>query len=646
MKEIVLVAPIPSMFELTRQVIDADGHGAVEVRPGNMREGLEAAREAIREGAKVVVSRGGTYQMIKADTDLPVVEIKVTAFDLIESFKEAKRAAPAGGLIGVIGYANVIASADLVAELMGLKTMLFEIANLDDIAAEVDRQIGLGIRVFVGDGNVECAAFRHPCTAIPVQSGTQAIRDAIQEAERILCAARNEKEKAQREKERAQQFSAIIDFVQDGIIATDDRGVVTVFNSASEKIVGLPREEALGQCITNVFPEMRLLDILKTKRSEIGEIQQLKNGTVISSNLVPVTVDGTVKGVVATYQDITEVQRLEHRIRIRLSENGFIAQHEFADIVHRSEVMEECIRTARKFSDNLASVLISGPTGVGKELFAQSIHNSSRRRNFPFVAINCAALPETLIESELFGYVDGSFTGAARKGKAGLFEMAHGGTVFLDEISELPMVLQGRLLRVLQEKKVMRIGDNKLIPVDVRVICASNRDLRKMVGQKQFRADLYFRIAILSLYIPALAERREDVGILSGHFVDEAASRYRKGRMALAPEALAFLRGYPFEGNVRELQGMIERAVVVCEGRVIQVADLVAAPNRHDGGRDDEPGESADFFSHGQTLKEMEDRYIGHVFQKTNGSVSAASVILGIDRTTLWRRMKEGRFGR
>jgi DNA-binding NtrC family response regulator len=188
----------------------------------------------------------------------------------------------------------------------------------------------------------------------------------------------------------------------------------------------------------------------------------------------------------------------------------------------------------------------------------------------------------------------------------------------------------------------MRIGDNKLIPVDVRVICASNRDLRKMAGQKQFRADLYFRIAILSLYIPALAERREDVEILSRHFVDEAASRYRKGKMALSPEALAFLRGYPFEGNVRELQGMIERAAVVCENRVIRVADLAAAPDRQDGGQDEERGA---FFPDGQTLKEIENSYIEHIFQKTNGSISAASLILGIDRTTLWRRMKGGRSG-
>jgi PAS domain S-box-containing protein len=633
MKEIVVIAPIPSMFALARQVVDAHDHHAVEVRQGNMRAGLEVARQAIGEGAQVIVSRGGTYRMIRAALDIPVVEIKVTAFDLIESFKEAKKVVAEHGPVGVIGYSNVIAGADIIADLMGLRALPFEIANLDDIAAEVDRQVTLGVRVFVGDGNVEAAVSRYGSTVIPVKSGIQAIRNAIQEAERIFHAAK-------REKEKAQQFATIIDSVRDGIIATDNQGIVAVFNSASEKIVGLDRREALGRPVGEVFPEMRLPDVLKTQRPEIGDIQRLKNDRMISFNLMPVVVDGSVEGAVATYQDITEVQRLEQKIRIRLSENGFVARHEFSDIVHRSEVMKECIRTARKFSGSDASILISGPTGVGKELFAQSIHNSSGRKNFPFVAINCAALPETLIESELFGYVDGSFTGAAKKGKAGLFEMAHGGTVFLDEISELPMVPQGRLLRVLQEKKVMRIGDNKLIPVDVRVICASNRDLREMVGEKRFRSDLYFRIAILSLYLPALADRPEDVEILSRHFVDEAALRYRKDRMSLAPEALAFLRDYFFEGNARELQGMIERAIVVCEGDVIGVADLATAPSRSDGRRDGEPGVS---FPNGRTLKELENEYIEHVLQKTNGSVNAASVILDIDRTTLWRRMRESR---
>ena len=349
--------------------------------------------------------------------------------------------------------------------------------------------------------------------------------------------------------------------------------------------------------------------------------------------------DGEIRGAVATYQDITEVQKLEQKIRIQLSEKGFVAQYTFADIVHKSDTVAECIRNARKFADYDTSVLICGPSGVGKELFAQGIHNSSPRKNSPFVAINCAALPETLIESELFGYVEGSFTGATRKGKPGLFEMAHGGTIFLDEISELPILLQGRLLRVLQEKQVMRLGDNKLIPVDVRIICATNRDLRGQVNQNQFRGDLYFRIAILNLYIPPLNERTDDIELLSTHFVEEFGQRYRKGRMSLGPAALHFLRRHEFRGNVRELRGMIERAVVICEGRTIDVEDLNALPHAMPSAS---PGDATvPTFPDGLSLKDMENEYISHVFRKTQGSIKESSAILGIGRTTLWRKIRE-----
>jgi transcriptional regulator with PAS, ATPase and Fis domain len=274
---------------------------------------------------------------------------------------------------------------------------------------------------------------------------------------------------------------------------------------------------------------------------------------------------------------------------------------------------------------------------VGKELFAQGIHNTSQRRNSPFVAINCAALPESLIESELFGYVEGSFTGAVKKGKAGLFEMAHGGTIFLDEISELPLLLQGRLLRVLQEKQVMRIGDNKLIPVDVRIICATNRDLRSLVGQNLFRVDLYFRIAILGLFIPPLSARVEDVELLTMHFVEEYGRRYKKGSMSLSGDAMEYLRSYNYEGNVRELQGMIERAVVICEGRSISARDLKVLPG---GAFDLRTNVQRWSFSEGKTLKSLEEEYIDYIYRQTNGSIKECSAILGIDRTTLWRRIK------
>ena len=634
MKEIAIITPIASMTEVARRVMQENGYTNVEIIGGdlNLWKGVEAGRRAIDAGAKALISRGGTYELIKAALDIPVVEIKVTAFDLIASFKAAKEAG-ATGLIGVIGYKNVISGAEVVAEVMGLSAACFEMTEKCDIPAEVDGLIRRGIRVFVGDGNVQDAVARHNCKTILITSGSQAIQDAIQQAKGILYASRQQKE-------RAQQFATIIDFVHDGIIAIDNLGLVTVFNRASEEITGHSKQDALGKKITDVIPETRLLRVLETEQPEIGDIQRLNDETVIATNRVPVIVDGEVLGAVATYQDITEVQRLEQKIRIRLSEKGFVAHYNFEAIVHKSAVMSECITMAKKFAKYDTSVLILGPSGVGKELFAQGIHNCSQRRNSPFVAINCAALPESLIESELFGYVEGSFTGATKKGKAGLFEMAHGGTIFLDEISELPLTLQGRLLRVLQEKQVMRIGDNKLIPVDVRIVCATNRDLRGLVSENLFRADLFFRIAVLSVSIPPLSERVEDIELLSTHFVDEFGYRYRKCRMTLAPDAMKYLRGYVFEGNVRELQGMIERAVVICEGNEIGAHDLKPMPGGAAGVQSDGYRLS---FAAGKTLKSLEDEYIDYVYKTTNGSIKECSAILGIDRTTLWRRIKERR---
>ena len=630
MKEIVVIAPVNFMTDLTRRVIAENGYTNVELLEGEQRSGIELTRLAIDGGAKVIISRGGTYEMIKSEFDIPLVEVKVTAFDLIESFKAVQQTGQ-GGLIGVIGYRNVIAGAPVIAEVMGLQALCFEIIDKGAIAAEVERQIAQGVRVFMGDGNVVGAVARHGCRSVLVQSGSQAMQNAIEQAKSILYAAQQDKEKAQR-------FSTIIDFVHDGIIAVDTAGCITVFNTAAQNITGFSRHEALGRKITDIIPDTRLLKVLETARSELGDIQRLDEQTVIATNRIPVVVDGKVRGAVATYQDISEVQRLEQAIRIRLSERGFVAQYRFSDIVHQSAAIAECIKTAQKFARYDTSVLICGPSGVGKELFAQGIHNASQRRNSPFVAINCAALPEALIESELFGYVEGSFTGAAKKGKAGLFEMAHGGTIFLDEISELPLFLQGRLLRVLQEKQVMRIGDNKLIPVDVRVVCATNRDLRNLISHQQFRSDLYFRVAILSLYIPALNARSEDIALLSAHFVEAFGYRYRKGRMTLTADAIAYLRDYAYEGNVRELQGMIERAVVICEGKAISRDDLTVT-TRAEPAQASTSGETA--FPIGQSLREVEDWYIQQVYRVAKGSVKECSAILGIDRTTLWRRIKE-----
>jgi len=290
---------------------------------------------------------------------------------------------------------------------------------------------------------------------------------------------------------------------------------------------------------------------------------------------------------------------------------------------------------------------------VGKELFAQSIHNYSNRRKGPFVAINCAALPPNLIESELFGYAEGAFTGALKGGKLGIFELAHGGTIFLDEIEEIPIEIQGRLLRVLQEREVMRIGDNKVIPVDVRIISATNKDLNAMVEEGKFREDLYFRINILTLNIPPLNKRKEDIEQLGSFFIKKYCLKYNKHLQGISKEALNYLLNYNYKGNVRELQGMIQRGVILSEGDKLGIEDVilddenginnVAYNVAYNELNEDALGkEEITFKVQGEkSLKEVEKQYIMYVLKKCNGSIVNASNILNVNRTTVWRKLKE-----
>jgi transcriptional regulator with PAS, ATPase and Fis domain len=300
--------------------------------------------------------------------------------------------------------------------------------------------------------------------------------------------------------------------------------------------------------------------------------------------------------------------------------------------------MEDLICRARKYAElDSTTVLILGETGTGKELFAHSIHNESPRAKGPFVAINCAALPENLLESELFGYAEGAFTGARRGGKIGLFEMAHMGTIFLDEIGDMPLNLQSRLLRVIQEKEVMRIGDDRVIPVDVRIIASTNRNLEEDIEKGAFRRDLFYRLNVLKLIIPPLRERKEDIPLLVDLFVEKYSSRLGKKVNGITQKARDLLMNLDYSGNVRELKGVIERAVAFAESEYIKEADLGIsnqAAKQNDA-------ISRDIFKGNFTLKEIEIMAIREALAKTRNNISEAARLLGVDRTTIWRKIKE-----
>ncbi len=330
-------------------------------------------------------------------------------------------------------------------------------------------------------------------------------------------------------------------------------------------------------------------------------------------------------------------------MRKRLRARGHLAKYDFSDILGESEKIKDAIEKAKRFGKVDATVLIYGETGTGKEFFAHAIHNVSSRKNGPFIAVNCAAMPESLLESELFGYAEGAFTGAKKGGKRGLFEAADGGTIFLDEISEMSDKLQTRLLRVLQEYEIMRLGDNRVIRIDVRVIAATNRNLHKMVAEKLFRADLFYRINVLTLVIPSLRERREDIPVLVDHFLHLFNRKFGKNIKGVERRGMELLAAHDWPGNIRELKNIMERLVILSDGEYIP-AELVAEslytssewrptePVRQ-GQPDVTPGQ--------RRISRLEEEAIREALIAAKGNKKKAAALLGISRTTLWRRLKK-----
>lgn len=282
----------------------------------------------------------------------------------------------------------------------------------------------------------------------------------------------------------------------------------------------------------------------------------------IATKRIPIKTGSQVTGVVATFQEVSQLQKFEQSIRQKLYDKGLTAKFQLHQIIGESPALRKAKDLARTYAATDSTVMITGASGTGKELFAQSIHNLSSRCNAPFVAVNCAALPENLLESELFGYEEGAFSGAKKGGKIGLVELAHLGTLFLDEIGEMPLSLQTRILRMIQEKEVMRLGGDKIIPVNVRILVATNQDLTQLVATRKFREDLYYRLNVLPLHLPPLRERPEDISWLVEHFIQEFATK-RSIIKNISAEALEVLKEYPWFGNVRELANVVERLVLL-----------------------------------------------------------------------------------
>lgn len=623
MKDIGVIAPIKDIYDKTVELIKENNYKNVAVSMGSLYDGLkEAERLEKEEGVKIIVTRGGTYQLLKEKLTIPVVEIKVSAYDIVESFDKIH---DIDETVGLVGYSNIVMGFDILKKFIPNEVVKIEIKHNEDIYAVIKANNEKGINTFIGDSTIKGIVEELDCRGFLINSQKDSILAAILEAGRINQAVKNENY-------RAKQVATITEFVHNAVISIDVNDKITVFNKAAGKIFGISDSEAVNKNIKEVIDNNKILNLLKSGDTVIGEIINVKDSKV-SLSITPINLEGEAEGAVLSFQEAEELQNLEQKIRRSLDVKGFRAKYNFKDIVYKSAKMKDCIETAKEYSKYNAPIYIKGESGVGKELFCQSIHNYSLRSNGPFVAVNCAAIAPTLIESEFFGYEEGSFTGAKKKGRPGVFELAHNGTIFLDEISEIPLELQGRLLRVLQEKEIMRLGGEKVIPIDVMVITASNKDLKKLIESEKFRKDLYYRINVLSLYIPSLNERREDVLELAEYFIKRSSEIYNKEPVKLTPEVKELLLNIDYEGNVRELENIIEKSVILSSFDHLKSyfgEKLSSDVSVLDASETSE-----------LSLKELESSYIMRIYDRTGQNLKKTSEILKIDKSTLWRKLKQ-----
>lgn len=448
-----------------------------------------------------------------------------------------------------------------------------------------------------------------------------------------------------------EELQAIIESSFDGIFVTDGTGTVTRLNRAYERLTGIKRSEIMGKSMTELvnkgyYSESVTLKVLKSRQPE-SVFQEVKNGKTIMVTGTPVLdKEGQIARVVTNVRDVTQLNRLQHelcsmqtlRSHYEVEINSLRQEKGDGQYVIRSKRLLEIKALAMRIAQVDSTVLIQGESGVGKEMVAEMVHENGKRKGKPFIKINCASIPEALLEAELFGYTPGSFTGASKKGKAGLFEAADNGSIFMDEVGEMSLPLQSKLLRVIQEKEITRIGDTRPITVNVRIIAATNRDLEKMVQEKTFRKDLFFRLNVVPIHIPPLRERSEAIVPLIRHFLAKYNKRFEFAKQ-IDREAVDILTAHPWPGNVRELENVIERLVVITPGELICAADIPDSIRNPDGngGLPSLTGKPLK-----ELLEEVEARAIQEAL-KTHGTTRKAAEALGINQSTVVR--KASRYG-
>ncbi|MCC8194751.1 MAG: sigma 54-interacting transcriptional regulator, partial [Deltaproteobacteria bacterium] len=554
---IAFLAPNPDIGDRALQMAFELGmEESVSVHPGHMAVALERAVALEAAEVDVLVARGATAEIIMNSTVMtPVVEIPVSGQDLAKVLRDAKqRTGLPRPRIALMAFPAIQRDLEVFASLLDINLDIYDVqGDMENIERQVARAKRDGADILVAGSVTARIAREHGLPSIQLDPGDVSLRMALLEAKKVAYARKLDKAKTQR-------FKAVMESSRDGILVVDAGGLIMAANLAASRILRLPFSSE-GRPVLDILPVPALEACLRDGTAIQDEVMPYGDNSLLV-NVTPTKVDGKPAGAILVFQPSSAIAALENKIRKSQYGKGLVSHYRFTDILGVSPQMQNTLALARRFAAAPGPVVINGETGTGKELVAQAIHAEGASGQGPFVAVNCGALPPALLESELFGYDEGAFTGARRKGKPGMFELAHTGSIFLDEIAEMDHYGQTRLLRVLQEHSVMRLGGDAYIPVSVRVIVATNRDLREEVRAGRFREDLFYRLNILRLTIPPLRDRDGDIAYLAQFFAESCREKHGR-RLRLTPQVLARLERHGWPGNVRELIAVIDRLAVI-----------------------------------------------------------------------------------
>ena len=568
----------------------------------------------------VIVARGITYRKLcDLYPDKHITHLNFDGADILEALLRCRaqfHPSKIGLCLNREGLQDVLPGLERACD---ASIRLYDVVDEASAFAAVEAALADGMEALVSAGTVSniCQERGVPCTYISTR--TETLRRVTLEA---VKAARS----INTERTKSNIIRMILEGSEDAVMAVDESGCILEANGRARQLYQLDAKPDWRKCRVNaIHPELTYIGNDAAPCKDGDERLLMLGGQRYLVRYRLIAGESAATGTLITTSAATKILQEERQIRWNLVRRGLTAKYQFRNIIAVSDIMRSKIEIAKKFSLANSNVLITGETGTGKELFAHSIHSASNRSGQPFVAVNCATLPESLLESELFGYEPGAFSGASKEGRTGLFEQAHHGTIFLDEIGEIPVSLQAKLLRVLQEKEIRRVGSTTVIPVDVRVIAATNIDIQQRMAQGTFRSDLLYRLNTLEIQIPPLRERRADILPLVEWYLGSLASEMGKRAPVLTPEAKELLERYYWPGNVRELRNVCERLVVLGNDRPV---DGEALQQLHMFVKQAASGQSGS--------PEEAGTVVLPVYKKKKDLAKE----LGISRTTLWRMTK------